>query len=300
MASDFDRILDECIDRINNGESLDACLGNYPAYAERLKPSLVAMLAAKRIYSFLPSADTKRAARQNFHTALEAAEHRQEAGGTFFHRLLGGPRVWATAAAVLLIAIVGYWGLRPLLFPTGTFPQPGPPAIVATPVPDPDGNFVFLISDDVNAISEFESVDVSISSIGLLASDTPDRWLEFEPEVAEVDLTLVPGDKTQEIWRGNIPQGEYSKVFIYVSEARGILKETGREVEVKLPGQKLHISKQFQISNDAVTSFTYDLTVVAAGSSPGGPKYILKPQVEQSGADQRPGRATGKGSGRGG
>jgi hypothetical protein len=75
---------------------------------------------------------------------------------------------------------------------------------------------------------------------------------------------------------------------------RGILKETGEEVEIKLPSQKLHISKQFQVANDTVTSFTYDLTVIAVGNSQSGIKYILKPQVEQSGADQKPIENKGK------
>jgi hypothetical protein len=129
---------------------------------------------------------------------------------------------------------------------------------------------------------------VSISKIGLLLGDDSGQWVEFEPEVGDVDLTLVQGDKTQQIWRGNIPEGQYTKIFVQVTDVRGILKETGEEVEVKLPSQKLHISLPFQVSADTVTSFTYDLTVVAAGNSQSGLKYILKPQVGQSGAEHEP------------
>jgi len=45
----------------------------------------------------------------------------------------------------------------------------------------------------------------------------------------------------------------------------------------------LQISKPFQVESSEVTSFVYDLTVVEAGQSG---QYILKPQIDQSGADQ--------------
>jgi hypothetical protein len=98
----------------------------------------------------------------------------------------------------------------------------------------------------------------------------------------------VQGDKTQEIWRGNIPDGVYNRVTIEVSDVTGILKETAEEVEIKLPSQKLHISQDFSVSVDDLTTFTYDLTVVAAGNDQSGIKYILKPQVDQSGASHKP------------
>ena len=283
MANEFDRILDECIDRINRGERLEACLADYPEYVEQLDPLLQAMLQTKEAYSFEPSSSAKIAARQHFNAALERLEQRRWEKQPLFTGLFAWPRVWATVAAVLLMLVGGYFGLRLLLYPAG-------------PVPNPEGNFVFLISDDVNAIGDFESLDVSISKIGLLPSGDSDQWIEFEPEVREVDLTLVQRDKSQEIWRGNIPEDEYSTVFIHVDGVHGVSKETGQTVEVKLPSQKLHIPKSFQITADTVTSFTYDLTVVATGSPQSGIKYILKPQVAQSGADHKPseGKAKGK------
>ncbi len=319
MDNDLDTIFDECIDRINRGESFEACLADYPGYAEQLGPLLQAVFRSKEAYSFVPSPGAKREARQRFSAAVQESDRRREQRQPMFPRLLGWSKVWATATAVLLVAIIGYFGLRPLLLPEGLVPQPSPPAVtpvpepgppvvtpvpqpsppVVTPVPQPspEGYFVFLISDDVNAIGDFESVDISISKIGLLLSGS-EGWLEFEPELTDVDLTLVQGDKTQEVWRGNVPEGEYTKVFIQVAGVRGILKETGEEVDIKLPSQKLQMSKRFQVGADELTSFTYDLTVVAAGSPQSGIKYILKPQVDQSGADHKPSKPNGKGKGK--
>jgi len=276
MANNFDKTLDECIDRINRGESLESCLADYPEYVGQLEPLLQAMLQTKEAYSFAPSASAKRVARQRFSTALERLEQRRREKQPLFTRVFARPLVWTTAAVVLLILAAGFFGMRPMLYPTG-------------PVPNPEGNFVFLISDDVNAISDFESLNVSISKIGLLPGGDSERWVEFEPEVKQVDLTLVPGDETQEIWRGNVPEGQYTKVFIYVSDVEGILADG--ETNVKLPSGKLQIYKPFEVTGGEVTNFVYDVTVVKAGESG---KYILKPQVDQSGADHKPSKGKAK------
>jgi len=294
MANNFDRIIDECIDRINRGESLEDCLTDYPEHVKQLEPLLRAVCQTKEAYSFVPSAGAKSAARQRFNAALEALERRREARQPILPWLLGWSRVGVTVAAVLVIALIGYFGLRPVLFPGETMPEPGPSSVVLSPEPNPTGNFVFLISDDVNAIGDFQSVNVTISKIGLQLGGESGQLVEFDPEVESVDLTLLPGDKAQQIWRGDVPEGEYTNVSIQVSDVRGILKETGQEVEIKLPSQKLHISKRFQVSADKLTTFTYDLTVVAAGSPQSGIKYILKPQVDQSGADHKPIEPKGK------
>jgi len=297
MNNDFDKMLDECIDRINRGESLDACLADYPGYVEQLKPSLQAMLQTRGAYSFEPSADAKRVARQRFRAALETMEGRRAERQPLLSWLFGRSKVWAPVVAVILLGLIGYFGLGPLLFPPSTPPQPGTVPVLASPEPDPEGNFVFLISDDVNAIGDFESVNVSISTIGLLLGDA-EGWVEFEPEVKEVDLALVQGGLTEQIWRGDVPEGQYTKVVVHVADVRGILKETGQEIEIKLPSQKLNIAKKFQVTADTVTSFTYDLTVIATGSPQSGIDYILKPQVDQSGADHKPGEPGGKAKGR--
>ena len=167
MADNFDKILDECIDRINRGENLEACLADYPQYVEQLEPLLRAMLDTKKAYVFMPSATAKMAARQRFNTALQELGQKRAARQTLIPWLLGWSRVWVTATAVVLIALIGYFGLRPVLFPTGPVPQPGPIPVVPSPQPSTEGNFVLLISDDVNAIGDFQSLNVSISKIGL-------------------------------------------------------------------------------------------------------------------------------------
>ena len=167
-----------------------------------------------------------------------------------------------------------------------TTPLPAP-----TPAPSPalptaeDVNFRFLISDDVNAIDDFEHVYVTISEIGVQRGAESGNWKEFTPDITEVDLKPLIGENALEIWRGNLAPGEYSKVFIYVSSVIGTFTEAlgGGEARVKLPSEKMHILKPFVISENTITSFVYDVTVVKAGKSG---QYTLKPQIAQSGAEQ--------------
>ena len=274
MRGNLDKILDECFDRINRGESVEACLTDYPECSEELRPLLSAMLETKTAYSFKPSARAKSFHRQRFTAALVASRERREIRQPLFPWILGRSKVWATAVAVIVIVIglLGYFGLRPVLMP---------PVIIAQP--NPEGNFVFLVSDEVNAISDFQELNLSISKVSLHLSGDEEKIIEFEPGIQMVDLTHLQGNRAQEIWRGDIPEGEYSKVFLEVSEVSGILWDSGEEVEIKLPSGKLQISKPFKVESGEVTNFVYDLTVVKAGKSG---QYILKPQIGQSGADQ--------------
>lgn len=284
MADNFERILDERIDRINRGDSLADCLSAYPAYAARLKPLLQSMYGVQEAYAFTPSAEAKRTARQRLHAAME--KQRQETPFATFLRLVSRPLVWAPVALLVLV-IVSIYGIRPaisppaIVSPTISSPTPNPPVLVS----NPNGNFAFLISDEVNDIGDFENLYVTVSSIGLQSVSNTEAWTEFTPEVKTVDLTQLQGAQAQEIWRGDVPAGQYSQLFINASEVKGKLKATGQMIELKLPSSKLHMSKPFEVTADTVTSFNFDVTVVATGNNG---KYLLKPQADASGAQQKP------------
>jgi hypothetical protein len=266
IDEDFDRILDECIDRINSGDSLADCLSDYPAYSKKLKPLLQSMHDVQKTYTFTPSAETKRAARQEFQAAL--GKQRQMNPVLSFFKVIPRPAVWATVA-VLVLAIVGTLVIQSVL---------NPPALV----PSPDGNFAFLISDEPSDINDFENFDITILRVELQAADSNER-LEFRPEVETVDLTQLQGDEFQEIWRGHVPAGQYSHLHIYVSEVKGKLELTEQTIDVKVPGGVVHMPIPFEITVDMVTIYTLDITVVEAGNSG---TYILKLQLSESGAWQ--------------
>ena len=272
MKDRFDNIIDECIDRINRGESIESCLKDYPEHRDALEPILSAMLKTKTVYSFAPSVRAKNLHRQRFNTALVALRERSERKRPLVSRILSWSKVWAPVAAAIVIALVGYFGLRP---------APTPPVMIVQP--NAEGNFVFLVSDEVNDIGDFQELNLSISKVILHLVSDEEKRIEFRPEVQTVNLTDLQGNRAQEIWRGDVPDGEYNKVFLEVSQVSGVLWDSGEEIEIKLPSGTLQISKPFKVESGELTSFVYDLTVVEAGKSG---QYILKPQIGQSGADQ--------------
>jgi hypothetical protein len=136
-----------------------------------------------------------------------------------------------------------------------------------------------LISDEPNDIGDFEKLNVTINKIGF--QNANEEWTEEEIVNATVDLVVLQGDNATDIWSANLAAGEYTKVFIYINNVVGTLKEAGDAV-LKLPGGKLQISKPFTITEDEKVDFVYDITVIKTGSD----KYILKPQIGASGADK--------------
>ena len=172
---------------------------------------------------------------------------------------------------------------------------PAPTPDEVTPIPTGEKvNFRFFISDDVMAIEDFEHLYVTIDSIGLHQGGESGKWHLLEPfpdpdddGIDGIDLRPLEGPKALVIWSGYVDPGEYTKVFIYVDNVTGILvaPAEGETIDVKLPSEKLQISTPFTISSDSdsVVNFVYDITVVKAGESG---KYILQPQIAQSGTNQ--------------
>jgi hypothetical protein len=288
MTNEFDMILDKCIDRLGRGESLEKCLADYPEYKNQLEPLLKAMTETATAYSFVPSPEGKRNARLRFYSELE--RRRQP---SFWQRIVRPRLAWASIVGILMLLVISLLVLRPVLWP-GLLEIPPDemqiPDLPSITIPDTstNGNFIFLVSDDVNAIEDFSSVNITIEKVALLQTGDQERLVEFTPQTTGFDLALLHGDTTQELWRGDVPLGEYTRVVIYVSQVQGVLKETGETINIKLPSNKLQVKIPFTVSADLVTTFTYDLTVVKTGNIQDGGKYLLKPQAGESGSSQTP------------
>jgi hypothetical protein len=107
-------------------------------------------------------------------------------------------------------------------------------------------------------------------------------WIERDVDNRTVDLTELTGPNATLIDSPALPAGEYSKVFVYVSDVEGVL-EDGTEVNVKLPSDRLHLNSPFTAGPNQSVDFVFDISVHKAGKSG---KYILKPVASQSGTDQ--------------
>jgi inhibitor of cysteine peptidase len=108
MKDDIEKILDECIDRMNGGESLEDCLAGYPDRAEELRPLLLAVRGLGTAKLPAINQKAKSAAKIRLNAAL--VQKREEVG--VMKRLLGmfafqKSKVFATVSVLLVAILVG-------------------------------------------------------------------------------------------------------------------------------------------------------------------------------------------------
>ncbi len=72
MAFDLDNILEDCLQRLSQGETLQACLSRYPAQAAELSPLLRAAARLEEQIRLRPSAAFKARARAQLYAHMEA------------------------------------------------------------------------------------------------------------------------------------------------------------------------------------------------------------------------------------
>jgi len=189
-----------------------------------------------------------------------------------------------TLAICLLLMLVTVAGCAPAM------PQAAPAADSATGTPTiasaatvcavDDPNFLLLISDEPNDIGDFSELWVLISGVGFVLGDEEGIVESPFAEPVEVNLVGLTGDAAIALWAGYVPEGDYTKVFIYVDEVWGVSSTTGEIIEIKLPSNKLQLDMPVVVEGDEPAEFVFDITVLRAGNSG---QYILKPQVSESG-----------------
>ena len=108
MRDDIEKILDECIDRMNGGESMKDCLASYPDRAEKLQSLLLA--AGEIRNAELPAINQKAKSAAKIRLNAALVEKREEVG--FMQRLLGmftgqKSKVFATVSVLLVAILVG-------------------------------------------------------------------------------------------------------------------------------------------------------------------------------------------------
>jgi hypothetical protein len=107
------------------------------------------------------------------------------------------------------------------------------------------------------------------------------EWVEYEVDDRTVDLTRLQGANATRLSSLDAPNGTYEKVFVYVSDVNGTLKD-GSDQRVKLPSGKLQLNSEFTVGEGESVDFVFDITAIKAGQSG---KYILKPVISESGTD---------------
>lgn len=104
MSQRFEDILNICLDRIANGDSIDACLQSYPDQASNLEPLLRTALYTRETYSNIKAGtEFERVARFRFQSYLHTITKKGKAGYSGLQLLRHS---WIVAIAVVLVLCI--------------------------------------------------------------------------------------------------------------------------------------------------------------------------------------------------
>jgi hypothetical protein len=111
MAKSIETIFEECIQRMQNGESIESCLQRYPEYAPQLQDMLsTAINVAWRSSFILPDPNYKTRARMQLHGAMYAIQQEKQFQNTGKVRSFKFQHVWIPAAICICILLFGSVG----------------------------------------------------------------------------------------------------------------------------------------------------------------------------------------------
>ncbi len=99
-SQEFNNILNECLERLLKGESIEQCLLRYPEQTDELEPLLLTAQVTKQASAIQPRPEFRARARYQFRSELRQAESRR--GRPFF---AWQPR-WATAVIVVMVLVL--------------------------------------------------------------------------------------------------------------------------------------------------------------------------------------------------
>ena len=177
----------------------------------------------------------------------------------------------------------------PVLTETST-PTPTPAIAIATPE-DGDkapeemtGTFVLQVTDQPSAIGDFDSLNVTVSEVGLhkAGNETNEtgEWMVLEPSNRTFDLTKLQDGNVTTIINESIGTGKYTQVRLIVESTEG--RVNGTMLNVTVPSDTLKIVKPFTITGNQTATFIFDIHVVKAGK-----KYNLVPVIGKSGVEMK-------------
>ena len=102
--SEFENILDDCLERLVGGETVERCLGSYPEQALELEPLLRTAQATREASAIAPRAEFKARARYEFRSALHDEMSRKKQPRFVLRR------GWVVALMVIGILLVSGGG----------------------------------------------------------------------------------------------------------------------------------------------------------------------------------------------
>jgi len=102
---EFDNILDECLEKMLQGKSIEQCLADYPDHAAALEPMLRTASRTKMATNIRPRPEFKDRARHEFQAAIRDMDVKPARGHGFFFPSLRP--AWIALAALVAVIIAG-------------------------------------------------------------------------------------------------------------------------------------------------------------------------------------------------
>jgi len=133
----------------------------------------------------------------------------------------------------------------------------------------PTGQLEVRISDHRVAIGDFESLEVTLTSIDIHPFGQPrtEGWLTFSPQTARLDLTEVLDGHEATVLATALPAGEYDAVRLIVAGSEGQLKVGGT---ASVEGFRQAAALRFAVHPGQTITILLDLLVESADDHPGG------------------------------
>lgn len=104
----FEAILNECLERMEQGATLEQCLGVHPEHARELRPLLALARELRSSLGVGPSAEARMAGRRRLQQAILSPAHGR---ASRLPALLGPWKGWATAGILAVVLFVGGFGV---------------------------------------------------------------------------------------------------------------------------------------------------------------------------------------------
>lgn len=263
MSREFDRILDECLDRLSRGASVEECLAAHPERAEELRPLLLSAREMMVAGAAVPRSAAKIAGRERLLRERARLAGMQVERPSFFERLLAHPGVWAPAAAAVIIAlIIGILALWPAgekspVASVPSSPSESPPEPSVSPLPTllaQTGLLEIRVTDA--PAPEISAVYLTVSGVEVHRSGKDEVGWE----------TVISGPRTFELLhlRGieevlgssEIPAGRFTQVRLEVLHAEVIIE--GRTESAEMASGTVKLVGAFEVKPQEKTVLTLD------------------------------------------
>ena len=101
-SKEFENILNNCLERLVSGQTVEQCLERYPEHSADLRPLLETTQDINRVSTFQPRPEFREQARHQFQAALREKSSRP--GRSFLN--LGWQTRWATAMISIILALL--------------------------------------------------------------------------------------------------------------------------------------------------------------------------------------------------